>query len=148
MGALDGIRVLDVGILVQAPQAASLMADMGADVTKIEQPRLGDHARWIPLSPDDRRAPYFAGSNRGKRSVTIDLRVPEGRDVMLKLVETADVMVSNFARGTLDRWGLGYDDVAAVNPSIIYAVGTTFGPRGPESDRREAPTWPARQPAG
>lgn len=138
MGALDGIRVLDVGILVQAPQAASLMSDMGADVIKIEQPLLGDHARWVLMSPEDRRAPFYAGCNRGKRSITLDLRVPEGRDVMLKLVETADVMVSNFKAGTLDAWGLGYDDVAAVNPRIIYGVGTTFGPRGPAADRRGA----------
>src|SRR5690606_34184368 len=104
----------------------------------IEQPQLGDHARWIPISPDDRRAPYYAGCNRGKRSVTIDLRVPEGRAVFLRLVETADVMVSNFTRGTLDGWGLGYDDVTVVNPRIVYGTGTTFGPRGPDADRRGA----------
>ena len=71
MGALDGIRVLDAGLLVQGPQAAALMADMGADVIKVELPGFGDQARWIPVSETDRRAPYFVATNRGKRSVSV-----------------------------------------------------------------------------
>ena len=137
-GALAGLRVLDLGLLVQAPQAAQLLSDMGADVIKVELPGLGDQARWIPASLDDRRPAYFIGCNRGKRSVTIDLRTTAGRDVFLRLAETADVMVSNFLPGTLDGWGLSYEVVSARNPRIVYACGSTFGPVGPDADRRGA----------
>ena len=107
--ALEGIRVIDLGLLVQGPQAAQLLGDLGADVIKVELPGLGDQARWIPLSFQDLRAPFFIGCNRDKRSLTLDLRKEAGRDVFLKLADTADVIVSNFLPGTLDRWGLGYD---------------------------------------
>jgi CoA:oxalate CoA-transferase len=138
MGPLDGIRVLDLGLLVQAPQAGALFADMGADVIKVELPNLGDQARWIGLSATDLRAPYFLAVNRGKRSVTCDLRKPEGREVFWKLVDTADVMLSNFKPGTLDAWGIGYDDVAARNPRLVYAAGSAFGPKGAEAEREGA----------
>ena len=138
MGALTGIRVLDLGLLVQAPQAGLMFAEMGADVLKVELPHVGDQARWIALSEADRRAPYFVGCNRGKRSVTIDLRKPDGREVFLKLVETADVMLSNFKPGTLDGWGLGYDVIATRNPRIIYACGSLLGPEGPSAQREGA----------
>ena len=74
MGALDGIRVIDAGIIVQGPQAGQTLVDMGADVIKVEMPGLGDQARWIPISAEDARAPYFIANNRGKRSITLDLR--------------------------------------------------------------------------
>lgn len=138
MGALDGIRVIDAGLLVQGPQAAQTMADMGADVIKVELPGFGDQGRWIPLSLEDRRAPYFIGNNRGKRSVTIDLRTPDGAEAFLRLVDTADVVISNFKAGTLDEWGVGYEVAAARNPRIIYGMGTTFGPEGPAAAREGA----------
>ncbi len=138
MGALDGIRVIDAGLLVQGPQAAQTLGDMGADVIKVELPGIGDQGRWIPVSLDDLRAPYFIGNNRGKRSMTLDLRAPEGAEAFLKLVETADVVISNFKAGTLDGWGVGYDVAAARNPRIIYGMGTTFGPEGPASTREGA----------
>src|SRR5262245_16922977 len=89
MGALDGIRVLDLGLLVQGPQAASLMRDMGADVIKVELPGFGDQARWIVLAMNDLRAPYFQALNRGKRSVTLDLRRSGGAEAFRRLVATA-----------------------------------------------------------
>jgi CoA:oxalate CoA-transferase len=138
MGPLDGIRVLDLGLLVQAPQAGALFSDMGADVIKVELPNLGDQARWIGISPADRRAPYFIGVNRGKRSLTCDLRKPEGREVFWKLIDTADVMLSNFKPGTLDAWGIGYEAVSARNPRLIYAAGSAFGPNGAEAEREGA----------
>ena len=138
MGALDGIRVLDAGLLVQGPQAAALLADMGADVIKVELPGFGDQARWIPVSETDRRAPYFVAANRGKRSVSVDLRKPDGREVFLRLAETADVIISNFKGGTMDSWGLSYEEVSARNPRIIYATGTVFGPIGPDAGREGA----------
>jgi crotonobetainyl-CoA:carnitine CoA-transferase CaiB-like acyl-CoA transferase len=138
MGALDGIRVLDMGLLVQAPQAGLTLSDLGADVIKVELPGMGDQARWIPVSLEDLRAPYFEACNRGKRSITIDLRTEGGREAFLRLAETSDVMLANFKGGTLDEWGLGYDDVAARNPRIIYAMGSMLGPKGPGASREGA----------
>ncbi len=138
MGALDGIRVIDAGLLVQGPQAAQTMADMGADVIKVELPGIGDQARYIPAGDNDTRAPYFIGNNRGKRSMTLDLRVADGAEAFLKLIETADVVISNFKAGTLEEWGVGYDEAAVRNPRIIYGMGTTFGPEGPASTREGA----------
>jgi CoA:oxalate CoA-transferase len=138
MGALDGIRVLDLGQLVQAPQAAATLCDMGADVIKIELPGMGDAGRWLPSSATDPRPPYFIASNRGKRSVTCDLRKPGGRDLLLRLADTADVIVSNFKGGTLDDWGLSYETISARNPRIVYATGSLFGAEGPDATREGA----------
>jgi CoA:oxalate CoA-transferase len=137
-GALEGLRVLDLGLLVQGPQAAQLLRDMGADVWKIELPALGDQGRWVPISMEDRRAPFFIGCNRGKRSITLDLRVPAGREVFLRMADAADVVISNFLPGTLDRWGLGYETLAARNPRIVFGTGSTFGPVGPDAGRKGA----------
>jgi len=137
-GALEGLRVLDLGLIVQGPQAAQLLGDLGADVIKIELPGSGDLGRWTIISPDDRRSPYYIGCNRGKRGITLDLRVPAGREVFLRLVDTADVLISNFVPGTLDGWGLGYEPLAQRNPRLIFATGSTFGPVGPDADQRGA----------
>lgn len=138
MGALDGIKVAEVGLLIQGPQAAALLGDWGADVIKVELPNFGDQARWLPVAPGDPRSPWFIGCNRGKRSLTVDLRTPGGREVFLRLAEHVDVIVSNFKPGTMDDWGVGYDDVAARNPRIVYAAGSTFGPEGPDAVREGA----------
>jgi crotonobetainyl-CoA:carnitine CoA-transferase CaiB-like acyl-CoA transferase len=138
MGALDGLRVVDIGLLVQGPQAAGMLCDMGADVIKVELPDVGDQSRWVVLSGNDRRAPYYVACNRGKRSITVDARKAAGVEVVHRLVETADVIVSNFAAGTMDGWGIGYDDLAAVNPRLIYAAGTVMGAEGPDSGRKGA----------
>jgi crotonobetainyl-CoA:carnitine CoA-transferase CaiB-like acyl-CoA transferase len=138
VGALDGIRVVEAGLLVQGPQAAALLGDWGADVVKVELPGFGDQARWLPVQPGDSRSAYFIAVNRGKRSATVDLRRAEGREVFLRLAERADVVISNFKPGTMEEWGLGYDDVAARNPAIVYAAGSTFGPVGPDAVREGA----------
>ena len=132
-GALDGITVLEAGLLVQGPQAAALLAQLGADVTKVELPGFGDQSRWLPISPTDLRSAYFMGCNRGKRSVTIDVRTPAGREVFLRLADRADVVITNFKPGTMDEWGLGYDVLAARNPALVYATGSAFGPIGPDA---------------
>ena len=137
-GALHGIRVVEAGLLVQGPQAAALLAQLGASVTKVELPGFGDQARWLPISWEDRRSPFYLACNRGKRSATIDLRVPAGRDAFLRLVTTVDVVITNFMPGTLENWGLGYDDMHAVNPRLIYATGSAFGPAGPDAARAGA----------
>lgn len=137
-GALDGVTVIEAGLLVQGPQAAALLSDMGAEVIKVELPMIGDQARWIPVSAEDPRSAYFIGCNRGKKSVTVDLRVPLGVKIFRKMAETADIVVSNFQPGTLDEWGLGYEDLARVNPRLIWAAGSSFGPLGPDSQREGA----------
>jgi crotonobetainyl-CoA:carnitine CoA-transferase CaiB-like acyl-CoA transferase len=129
---------VEVGLLVQGPQAALLLGDWGADVVKVELPGIGDQARWLPAAPGVRESAYFAGCNRGKRSVTVDLRTPEGREIFLRLGEWADVVISNFAPGTMERWGLSYEDLAARNPRLVYAVSSTFGHRGPDAEREGA----------
>lgn len=138
MGALDGIRVLEAGLLVQGPQAAALLHDWGAEVVKVELPNFGDQARWIPVAPGSAHSGYFVACNRGKRSVTADLRVPAGREVFLRLVEAVDVVITNFTPGTMEKWGLGYDDVAARNARAVYATASTFGPEGPDAERSGA----------
>ena len=137
-GPLDGIRVLEAGLLIQGPQAAALLADMGADVIKIELPGLGDQGRYIHVGPDDQRSAVYTACNRGKRSVALDLRHPRGAEIFKRLATDADVFVSNFKPGTLETWGIGYDDLAKLNPGIICAEGSTFGPVGPDAEREGA----------
>lgn len=137
-GALAGLRVLDLGQIVQGPQAGQLFADLGADVVKIELPGTGDIGRWTILSPVDLRSPFFIACNRGKRGITLDLRVEAGRDLFLRLVDTADVLISNFVPGTLEAWGLGWEVLARRNPRLVYATGSTFGPVGPDALQRGA----------
>ncbi len=137
-GALEGIKVLDVGLLVQGPQAAALMCDMGADVIKVELPNIGDHARWIFVAEDDPRSAYFHAVNRGKRSVTLDLRTADGVAIFKRLAQDADVILSNFKPGTMDEWGLGYEVLRQDNPGLIWAAGSAFGHIGPDADREGA----------
>ena len=85
---------------------------------KAELPRFGDQARWLPVQKGDSRSAYFAACNRGKRSVTVDLRRPEGREVFLRLAAWADVVITNFKPGTMESWGLGYEDLAERNPGV------------------------------
>jgi crotonobetainyl-CoA:carnitine CoA-transferase CaiB-like acyl-CoA transferase len=137
-GALAGIRVIDAGLLVQGPQAGLTLSDLGADVVKVELPGVGDQARWIPIGVDDPRSPYHVACNRGKRSITLDLRVAPGKEAFVKLVQSYDVLLSNFAPGTLDDWGLGYETLSALNPRLIYATGSVYGPEGPSASAKGA----------
>jgi crotonobetainyl-CoA:carnitine CoA-transferase CaiB-like acyl-CoA transferase len=133
MGVLDGVRVLDLGVLVQGPQSALMLVELGAEVIKVELPGFGDIGRWIPVSATDRRAPFFEACNRGKRSITLDLRSLSGKEVFDRLVDTTDVVISNFKPGTLEEWGIGYETASVRNPGIIYAEGSTFGTAGPRA---------------
>ncbi|MGE0878687.1 MAG: CaiB/BaiF CoA transferase family protein [Acidimicrobiia bacterium] len=125
-GALEGIRVIDLGQLVHAPLAAHTLGLFGAEVTKIELPG-GEGGRMYP--------PLFATCNRGKRSVGLDLRVPAGREAFLRIAATTDVVVSNFTVGTLDEWGIGFAALSAINPRIVVANGNLLGPTGPDAGR-------------
>ena len=140
MGALEGIRVLDLAILVQGPQAAAMLHDLGASVIKVELPGVGDLGRYLRTSPDQTASGFFEGCNRGKRSVTLDLRRPGGVRAILRLVEQADVLIHNFVPGTMEAWGLSYEVLAERNPRLVYATGSTFGPVGPDATREGADT--------
>ena len=133
-GPLAGVKVLDLSIALTGPYAAALLADQGADVVKVERPGIGDIARWIGVSVNGMSAFYLA-CNRGKRCIAVDLATEEGRALVLKMAAEADVVVQNFRPGVIDRLGLGYDAVAAVNPDVIYASISGYGPEGPYRDR-------------
>ena len=137
-GALDGIRVIELGQEIQGPYATLLLADMGADVIKIENRATGDLARRTtvgriagPEAPHAAFQQYFLVLNRGKKSITLDLKHPEGKAVFRRLLATADVLLTNFRPGVLDRLGFGYDTVHAEFPRLIYAVASSWGPEGP-----------------
>ena len=137
-GPLQGIRIVDAGLLVQGPQAAALLCDMGADVIKVELPLFGDQARYIFVDDDDHRSAYYIACNRGKRSITIDLRYTEGADIFKRLISDVDVVISNFSHGTMESWGIGFDVLADINSRLIWASGNTFGPLGPDRFREGA----------
>jgi crotonobetainyl-CoA:carnitine CoA-transferase CaiB-like acyl-CoA transferase len=130
---LDGIRVLDFTRYQQGPYATTMLADMGAEVLKLEAPRGGDYGRRLLMGPDGFSG-FFEALNRGKKSLCIDLRVPEGRDLALSLGADCDVIVENFRVGTMDRWGLGYEAFESGNERVIYASATGWGPAGELSE--------------
>ena len=142
-GPLEGIRVIDLTRILAGPFSTMLMADMGADIIKVEQPGAGDPARGNGpfLSPDGAESSeqqfstYFMSINRGKRSIAIDLSKPKGREVLLKLAETADVLIENFRPGTMQKLGLDYEVVKARNPRIVMCSVSGFGQSGPYAHR-------------
>jgi len=136
--ALEGIRVIDIGQLVQGPQAGATLADMGAQVIKIELPMVGDLSRWIDCSPEDNRNAYYVACNRGKQCMTLDLRTPEGAGIFKEMVSSTDIIISNFKPGTMEEWGLGFEDLRELNAGIIWAAGSTFGPDGPDAAQEGA----------
>jgi crotonobetainyl-CoA:carnitine CoA-transferase CaiB-like acyl-CoA transferase len=129
-GPLAGVRVLDLSIAATGPYAATLLADQGAEVIKVERPGFGDIGRYVGVSVGGVSA-LFHSCNRGKRSVAADPHTDEGRAIVLELARTADVFVQNFRPGVMERLGVGYDAVRAVNPDIVYASLSGFGAVGP-----------------
>lgn len=129
---LDGMRVLDFSRVAAAPLCTLLLADFGAEVIKVEAPGAGDDARTLP--PLVNKWPYhFTQWNRGKKGITLDLRKAEARDIALELAKRSDILVENFKPGMMKAWGLGYEQVKAVNPKIVYASLSGFGQTGPYS---------------
>ena len=131
--ALHGIRILDFTRYQQGPYATVLLSDMGAEIVKVEEPG-GEPGRANGLGPDGFSA-YFEAHDRGKQSITLDLRMPEARDVVRRLTPGFDVVVENFRPGTMERWGLGYEDFRALRPDIIVASGSSWGRQGPWANR-------------
>ncbi len=131
-GALAGVRILDFTRYQQGPFATVLLSDLGADVIKVEEPKHGDLGRSLGLQPDGFCA-YFQALNRNKRSLTVDVRTPEGREIIQRLIPETDVVTDNFRPGTMKRFGLDHESLAAINPRIITASASGFGPKGPHA---------------
>ncbi|HUE75839.1 MAG TPA: CoA transferase, partial [Chloroflexota bacterium] len=135
MSALAGIRVLDFGQVIIGAVCGQVLADHGADVVKIERPGTGDLSRSF--------APFLNGEslpaisvNRGKRSLAVDLKTPEGCAIARRLAATADVLLENFRPGVMEQLGLGYEQLSAENPRLVYATGSGYGTRGPLAEER------------
>ncbi len=128
MAALDGLRILDLSQYEAGPSATQALAWLGADVVKVERPGVGDPGRF------GADAPYFYQWNANKRSISVNLASPEGRDLVLRLVPRFDVFLENFGPGAIERLGLAYDDVAAVHPGIVYGSVKGFGSTGPYAE--------------
>lgn len=135
---LQGIRVIELARILAGPWAGQTLADLGADVIKVEAPEGDDTRRWGPPFIEregDRSAAYFHSTNRGKRSITCDFSKPEGQEVVRRLVADADVVIENFKVGGLKKYGLDYDSLRTINPRLVYCSITGFGQTGPYAHR-------------
>jgi len=135
---LAGLKVLELARILAGPWAGQTLADLGAEVIKVESPAGDDTRRWGPpfvTRDEDRSAAYFHSCNRGKQSVTVDFRTPEGQQIVRDLAAEADVLIENFKVGGLAKYGLDYDSLAAVNPQLVYCSITGFGQDGPYAHR-------------
>jgi alpha-methylacyl-CoA racemase len=128
--ALEGIRVIDLSRLLPGPFLTMILADLGADVVKLEDPKLGDYMRQVPPTKGGTSGRFLA-VNRGKRSIVLDLKAPAGRDALLRMVAKADVVVETFRPGVMDKLGVGYAQLAAANPGIVMCSISGFGQTGP-----------------
>ena len=142
MQPLEGIRVVDLTRAMAGPFCTMMLGDLGADVIKVERPGRGDESRgWGPpfvgeaYGPYSGESVYFVSANRNKRSVTVNLKSGEGQEIVRRLVAASDVLVENFRTGALDRMGLGYEDLRAVNPGLVYCSVSGYGRTGPYADR-------------
>jgi len=141
-GPLAGIRVLDLSRVLAGPWAGQNLADLGADVIKIERPKVGDDSRafgppWVKDAQgrDTKDSAYFTSANRGKRSVTVNLSKPQGQELVRRLAAESDVLLENYKFGDLERYGLGYAQLKELNPRLIYCSVTGFGQTGPYRER-------------
>ncbi len=132
-GPLKGVRVVDLTAMVMGPYCTQIMADMGADVIKVEPPE-GDNTRYISVGPAPGMSGVYVNVNRGKRAVVLDLRTEEGKTALQALIRTADVFIHSMRSKAVAKLGFDYDDVAAINPSIVYTNCYGYGRRGPNRD--------------
>jgi crotonobetainyl-CoA:carnitine CoA-transferase CaiB-like acyl-CoA transferase len=132
--ALEGVTVLDLSRVLAGPFCGMMLADMGADVLKIEEPEDGDESRtWPPFVAGE--ASGYLSMNRNKRNMTLNLKTPEAQDILKKLVARADVLIENFRTGTMESFGLGYGVLQPINPRLVYCAVSVFGRSGPYKDR-------------
>ena len=141
-GPLSHIRVLDLSRVLAGPWAGQNLADLGAEVIKVERPKAGDDSRafgppWIkdPAGGDTTESVYFMSANRGKKSITVNLTHAQGQRIVRELAANSDVLIENYKVGDLDRYGLGYKDLSAINPRLVYCSVTGFGQTGPCRER-------------
>lgn len=132
---LKGIRVLDLTRIIAGPYCAMVLGDLGAEIIKVEQPKIGDESRaWGPPWLKEMSA-YFISINRNKKSLTLNLKHPQGIEIFKSLVKTADVLLENFRPGTMEEMGLGYEALQRMNPRLIYCDMTGYGTEGPYRDK-------------
>lgn len=137
---LAGIRVIELARVLAGPWAGQMLADLGADVIKVENPEGGDDTRaWGPpfvegADGENLSAAYYHSTNRNKRSIAVDLKTPEGQEIVRRLCASADVVIENFKRGGLEKYGLDYESLKAINPKLVYCSITGFGQNGPYAD--------------
>jgi crotonobetainyl-CoA:carnitine CoA-transferase CaiB-like acyl-CoA transferase len=136
-GPLKGLRVLDLTRVLAGPTCTQMLGDLGAEVIKIERPGAGDDTRGFapPVWPNTKESAYFLGVNRNKKSLTLDIAAPEGQEIIHRLLETCDILVENFKVGALAKYGLGYEQLKAKHPGLIYCSITGFGQTGPYAPR-------------
>ncbi|MEE8634728.1 MAG: CoA transferase, partial [Acidiferrobacterales bacterium] len=132
---LQGVRVLDVGTFIAAPFCATLLAEFGADVIKVELPKTGDPTRRFGSRIESGETLVWLSETRNKRSITLDLRKPEGVELFTQLVGNADVVCENFQPGTLEKWGVGYDVLKKTNPRLVMLRISGYGQTGPYKNR-------------
>lgn len=131
---LDGLRVIEMGQLIAGPFAGKMLGEFGAEVIKIEPPGVGDPLRrWREMEGDT--SLWWHVQSRNKKSVTVELKHPEGQEIIRRLAQDADLLIENFRPGTLEKWGLGYDVLSAINPGLILVRISGFGQTGPYRDR-------------
>lgn len=134
-GALEGLRVLETTTALAGPIAGTILGDMGAEVIKIDPPGIGEMARHIPPfvkgGPEVENAGLYLSIHRNKKNITLDLKSPKGQEIYRAIAQKMDIVVENFKPGTLEKWGLGYQDIKHINPSIIYVSISGFGQYGP-----------------
>ncbi len=131
--SLDGIRVVDLSRVLAGPFCGALLGDMGADVIKVEDPHVGDESRTWPPHKDGEAAGYLV-NNRNKRGIVVDLKAPDGVEIVRRLIGRADVLIENFRTGTMEEFGLGWDRISADNPRLIYCSVSAFGRSGPRAE--------------
>lgn len=135
-GALHGIKVLDLSRVLAGPSCTQVLADLGAEVIKVERPKIGDETRhWAPPAFSDDTSAYYATINRNKKSLTVDITTPAGQTIIKQLAADSDIVVENFKVGGLKKYGLDYDSLKQDNPRLIYASLTGFGQTGPDAER-------------
>ncbi|GHO93203.1 CoA transferase [Reticulibacter mediterranei] len=132
---LHGIRILDLSRLLPGAYASQMLADFGADVIKVEEPGSGDYARAMPPHGPGGMSLYFLATNRNKRSVTLNLKVPQGREIFLRMVRQADVVLESFRPGVMQRLELDYEHLKEINPSLVYCAISGYGQDGPYQQR-------------
>ncbi len=134
-GALDGLKALDLATFVAAPFCCTLLGELGCEVIKVEQPGIGDDLRRLGHTPAEGISYMWLVEGRNKKSITCNLREPEGQALITRLAAEADILAENFRPGTMEKWRLGYAELSAVNPRLVMVRISAFGQTGPSRER-------------